>query len=744
MTTTGHSDSSLAQLRERLSWPEPKPLSLVSFTIAGVQDFLAAARTTRDIWNGSYLVSYLTFRGTKALLEGISREAGRAPEDVFRWVLMPDVSCQPLVQHWVGKPVSGDLRVANFPNSVLAVVPVGKEEGAKLAGIAEEAVETAWGEILTRCEEELTKRELLSSEFAQLQWDYQTPFDRVFELYWCVLEIPEEKDFVERLRPILAGAPGSPNSYAMLIEAGGRVLGSRKMLRDFAQIGQEGDRCSLCGARTALADYAMEPRTKHRDRGRSVQLRHGSLTDYWKGVHKRFPHRFHRSEHLCAVCLVRRLAPLYYFPDKVFRQDKQEIQFPSTGTLCTASAVADLVKAAQENPALLGPMQRFLKTLKEATAVEPSIPFQGPMLPYFEQFDGPLREFAKTDGDWFYLDHYNAISLAREYGISEEEARRRFPENLAATLKAELRKLAQEFQPSNYFCLIRADGDHMGEWICGRMKPGAFNPEWHANLSAALARFAERIRPRLECQIPGKLVYAGGDDLLAFVPRERVLDAIQAIDQVFGETAGVVAPSLTVSMGCILARHNDPLSAAMKDSDSLLKDEAKEKFGRKAFAIRRTTGGGEVTGMPVRWREPEPLEMLKPLEMLLAIYQAMADRVKTDRYGLSARIVPHLDQLKDGLTEWENMSKELSKTQREMLVHATGRHFTPNSNLSKEDRDMHTQKLQGTVGGLYDMLAEWRQVLSEGRPEGAPLPPNPFVAVQNLLTTLRFLTREGR
>jgi CRISPR-associated protein Cmr2 len=123
-------------------------LSLVSFTIAGVQDFLAAARTTRDVWNGSYLLSYLAYRATRAMLEGIQQSANRGGlAQVFDCVLMPDVRCQPLMQSAAGQTPDGDLRVANFPNSILLACPGGQEAAAGLAALAEKEVDAAWKEI---------------------------------------------------------------------------------------------------------------------------------------------------------------------------------------------------------------------------------------------------------------------------------------------------------------------------------------------------------------------------------------------------------------------------------------------------------------------------------------------------------------------------------------------------------------------------------------------------------------------
>lgn len=102
MTTISEFD----ELRTQLPGP-PGPRSLVSFTIAGVQEFLAAARTTRDVWNGSYLLSFLAFRATEAMLQEVQRLTGSPNlKDVYRFAILPSVETQPLFRRAVGDTVS--------------------------------------------------------------------------------------------------------------------------------------------------------------------------------------------------------------------------------------------------------------------------------------------------------------------------------------------------------------------------------------------------------------------------------------------------------------------------------------------------------------------------------------------------------------------------------------------------------------------------------------------------------------
>lgn len=64
------------------------PSSLLKFQIGPVQDFIAQARSTRDLWSGSYLLSWLVAAGIRKL----KTEGGSLifPNDADK--------CQPLLE----------------------------------------------------------------------------------------------------------------------------------------------------------------------------------------------------------------------------------------------------------------------------------------------------------------------------------------------------------------------------------------------------------------------------------------------------------------------------------------------------------------------------------------------------------------------------------------------------------------------------------------------------------------------
>jgi hypothetical protein len=63
-----------ASLSNVSRWPDDGDLAFLSFSLGPVQSFIASARTVRDLWTGSYLLSYLTFEAMRPILEKGDRE----------------------------------------------------------------------------------------------------------------------------------------------------------------------------------------------------------------------------------------------------------------------------------------------------------------------------------------------------------------------------------------------------------------------------------------------------------------------------------------------------------------------------------------------------------------------------------------------------------------------------------------------------------------------------------------------
>ena len=132
--------------------------AFLKLQIGPVQEFIAQARCTRDLWSGSYLLSWLMAAGLKALSAKVGPDA----------VIYPSLRSQPVFDlHWRGlwsqlrlhKDAKSawetldhhntNLLTPNLPNVLLAVVPQG--EAKALAGWAEKAIRKEWRSVADAC-----------------------------------------------------------------------------------------------------------------------------------------------------------------------------------------------------------------------------------------------------------------------------------------------------------------------------------------------------------------------------------------------------------------------------------------------------------------------------------------------------------------------------------------------------------------------------------------------------------------
>lgn len=131
----------------------PLAPAFLRFQLGPVQDFIAQSRSTRDLWSGSYLLSWLMAAGLKALSAEVGPDA----------VIFPNLTNQPLFDlHWrddlwkrvrIGnKPCwdslaweKEDLLTPNLPNIFLAVLPAAR--AGELGSLVANAVVAEWKRI---------------------------------------------------------------------------------------------------------------------------------------------------------------------------------------------------------------------------------------------------------------------------------------------------------------------------------------------------------------------------------------------------------------------------------------------------------------------------------------------------------------------------------------------------------------------------------------------------------------------
>jgi CRISPR-associated protein Cmr2 len=125
---------------------------------------------------------------------------------------------------------------------------------------------------------------------------------------------------------------------------------------------------------------------------------------------------------------------------------------------------------------------------------------------------------------------------------------------------------------TKYFAVLMMDGDDMGQWISGEKwltsMDGTLdtkvNMSYQKILSARLEHFAVSSVPAIVKQYAGMLLYAGGDDVLAFAPVTSALDMAKALRLAFSNQEKGLSPGATASMGMVIAHEKAPLSMVLE------------------------------------------------------------------------------------------------------------------------------------------------------------------------------------
>ncbi|MBY0430503.1 MAG: hypothetical protein K2Q10_04845, partial [Rhodospirillales bacterium] len=111
--------------------------ALLSFALGPVQGFIAAARSVRDLWSGSAILSWLTFEAMKPVLEAVGPAA----------FVFPALRGQPLMDLWLEtrgrtRDETASHRTPCLPNRFLALVPA--TEAADLGKACRDAARGKW------------------------------------------------------------------------------------------------------------------------------------------------------------------------------------------------------------------------------------------------------------------------------------------------------------------------------------------------------------------------------------------------------------------------------------------------------------------------------------------------------------------------------------------------------------------------------------------------------------------------
>ncbi len=159
---------------------------------------------------------------------------------------------------------------------------------------------------------------------------------------------------------------------------------------------------------------------------------------------------------------------------------------------------------------------------------------------------------------------------------------------------------------STYYAVIMLDGDSMGKWLSGDeeyLKDKSQIMEFHRELTKQLSGFSEAVTGIIK-KPKGELVYAGGDDALAFVNLNHLLPVIKEVRGNFPKFEEITQVSdkkmSSASCGICISHYKTPLSETLRWARRMEK-EAKKIEGKNAFAIAVLKRSGEIRNTAFKW-----------------------------------------------------------------------------------------------------------------------------------------------
>jgi CRISPR-associated protein Cmr2 len=154
-------------------------------------------------------------------------------------------------------------------------------------------------------------------------------------------------------------------------------------------------------------------------------------------------------------------------------------------------------------------------------------------------------------------------------------------------------------EPEPYLAILMADGDYMGKTLSAINSIGR-----HRDFSRQLAEFAGQAAAAVNAH-QGCLIYAGGDDVLAFVPVDRCLACARRLHDKFADLLGGFedeagqAPSLSV--GIAIGHCIEPLEDLLEYGRQA--EKAAKNPDRDGLAVSLHTRGGAPVHVRAQWRE---------------------------------------------------------------------------------------------------------------------------------------------
>lgn len=557
---------------------------LVTLSLGPVQSLIGAARRTRDLWCGSWLLSEAARAAARVLHQ---RQPGCL---IFPCPEAPDTDLKPQ-----DKP--GD--AANVANILRAEVHV--PDAAAARALCEEAKAAAASRLTALGDSARREMEGMGRPVREEVW--QAQIGDVLEGFaaWASITAGGDSD---------AG-----DGYREASRRLGGVLAARKATRDFRAckpLSAEGlPKSSLDGAlETVLPEWPATDRAR-----RKLRLSKG--------------------EHLDALGVMKRLAG---DPD----------QFTAYSRVAADPWIEQLTPQQQQRLcAVYEPLVDLeLATRTTGNAgIYAALPFDAQMLYAFrldnarsEARDEPEARRALSE----LRECMKQISRENTSSIPDSSGAGPGAPGVEQTSRKKTRPGRMAGIPVPYAAILKADGDRMGEFLSR-----ADHADRARAISQALHGFASGV-PGIVREHRGHAIYAGGDDVLALVPLAQALDCSRKLAEAFQDSLRGIATKMrvpaderpTLSVGLGIGHLMEPLGALRaraERAEHAAKEGSDPNTTRNALAITLGIRSGAELGWRAQWSDDSACDALATMTDAFR-HDRLPTRAAYDLRGIDLRL----------------------------------------------------------------------------------------------------------
>jgi CRISPR-associated protein Cmr2 len=637
---------------------------LLIFTFSPVQGFISSAKKTKDLYAGSYLLSFLT----KRVLKTLEEQQRESLEIIFPIVKekSENSDCDEIIwNHYVGNyPNRFVVLLKNkTPDEVKKIIEETKGKFNKeISKISEETCQYFVEKVLEnadKCPEKLNNLNNLRKAVEQITSHIGD--------YFQTFIVAKPVNYSD----------GKVENYQQEYELTEKILGGRKTFRPYK-------------GKVDKTTYEIKD-----ERGNTKSLYPDGCTTCGERLHIAIDWRTAKvqsvaeEEKLCGLCFAKRNLYKVYLADaidlpKKCEEFKKEIEllmerFPSTHDIALAKEKFKFFKALKETyEDKDGKLLKFSQIADDITffiwdiaGIKHSFKEDGaksyginrkyrqtieeflkdliPNEKYLEDYERKRKSsFVKTEEakySWMLSVEYLSTDYLKrklkeleikENKTEEDERKIKILKEWIKYLKNYFEALKEinpewnfekEFNKPPYFAILYSDGDYIGKILGGDKEfiNRPFDLEFHKEFSEKLSEYAlatakeieEPKRENSESVGFAKVIYAGGDDIFAFLHLSEVIRALKLTSENYKEKLkGLLKEGkATTSAGVVLGHAKVSLKYLHKKTKEA-ESRAKNLFGRNAFVIKVISRSGEETEFGAKYEYECPHKVFKPLELL--------------------------------------------------------------------------------------------------------------------------------